>query len=770
MTIPASLTAALADRFALLGELGRGGMAVVYAADDRRHQRRVAIKVLSAEESALRSVERFAREVRVSARLSHPHIVPLYDSGQAGDQLYFVMPLVEGETLRERLTREGRLPVAEAVRVAREVADALDYAHRQGIVHRDIKPENIMLAHGHALVADFGIARTADADPSPLTGTGMFLGTADYVSPEQIFGDTPVGPAADIYALGCVLYEMLAGAPPFRGANTQATLARRLTASAPRVRTARPEVPADLDDTLARAMATDPALRPPGAAALAEALADALRRADAGPRASASGADDPSLIVKPFDPIGDDGEVQDIAEGLTEEVIGDLAKIRALRVISRTAVARFRGSTASAREIAGEAGVRYVVTGSVRRGGTRLRVSCEVADTVRDAATWSGKFDGTLDDPFTLQETVARGIADALHVQVTAEDEARLADRPIADPRAAECARRALNALTAMTPEGLAAAEALIREGQAIVGANAQLLGMAAAVEFQYVNLAIETESDGAGRRLARSMALIDEALALDPTQPDALFTRGWMYAAQGRPADALRDCASGLRRDPNAVAAQALCNFVCMWTGLDDAFRTGVERLAALDPWNAWLIYQQAILAALDGAPDRDAKVARVMVLGEGLGGCVAMLLWGIDGEWEKARPLLTQGDPHGDDFAARLRRAYLAALDGDVVGVQDTLDQLRAIESIAHDLDWRHMIAVGYAVAGLDDAALDCLADAVRLGVASEALLSPRNRNFARLLATPRGAVLQQEAAARRVQMRQVLAEVEQAGHPTR
>jgi len=205
VTVPERLATALADRFVLLHELGRGGMAVVYAADDRRHQRRVALKVLSAEESALRSVERFEREVRVSARLSHPHIVPLYDSGHAGDQLYFVMPLVEGETLRARLDREGRLPVPDAVRIAREVADALDYAHRQGIVHRDIKPENIMLAHGHALVADFGIARTAEAEPSPLTGTGMFLGTADYVSPEQIFGDAPVGPAADIYALGCVL-------------------------------------------------------------------------------------------------------------------------------------------------------------------------------------------------------------------------------------------------------------------------------------------------------------------------------------------------------------------------------------------------------------------------------------------------------------------------------------------------------------------------------------------------------------------------------------
>ncbi|MFO0094380.1 MAG: protein kinase domain-containing protein [Gemmatimonadaceae bacterium] len=757
MTVPERLATALADRFVLLHELGRGGMAVVYAADDRRHQRRVALKVLSAEESALRSVERFEREVRVSARLSHPHIVPLYDSGHAGDQLYFVMPLVEGETLRARLDREGRLPVPDAVRIAREVADALDYAHRQGIVHRDIKPENIMLAHGHALVADFGIARTAEAEPSPLTGTGMFLGTADYVSPEQIFGDAPVGPAADIYALGCVLYELLAGTPPFRGANAQATLARRLTAAAPRVRAARPEVPTALDETLSRAMATDPALRPPGAAALADALRDAIATAPPPP------ADDVSLIVKPFDPIGEDADVQDIAEGLTEEVIGDLAKIRALRVISRSAVARFRGSAATAREIAAEARVRYVVTGSVRRGGARVRVSCEVADTTRDVTSWSGKFDGTVDDPFALQETVARGIAEALQVQVTAADEARLAERPIGDPRAAECARRALNALTSMTPEGLTTAEHLIRQGQAIVGPNAQLLGMAAATEFQYVNLAIETDPAAATRRLARSAALIDEALTLDPGQPDALFTRAWMHGAQGRLADGLRDCVRALRSDPNAVGAQALFNFITMWAGLDEAFRAGVRRLEAIDPWNAWLTYQQAMLAVLDGDPDRDTTVQRVVVLGEGFSGVVAMLAWGMDGEWAKARPLLEGGDPTADDFAAQLRRAYLAALDGDAARAREGLDRLRAIESIAHDLDWRHMMAVGYAVAGFDDAALDGLTDAVRLGVTNDRLLSSRNRNLARLLAPPRGAALQQEAADRRGLMQQVLAEIE-------
>src|SRR5512141_2155051 len=225
------LSTALADRYRIERELGAGGMATVYLAHDLRHDRKVALKVLRPELSAILGAERFLHEIKTTANLQHPHILPLHDSGEADGLVYYVMPYVEGESLRDRLNREKQLPVEDAVRIAREVADALEYAHQHGIVHRDIKPENILLHGGHAMVADFGIALAASRSDggSRMTETGMSLGTPHYMAPEQAMGEREITPRADIYALGCVLYEMLAGEPPFMGPTAQAIIARVMT-------------------------------------------------------------------------------------------------------------------------------------------------------------------------------------------------------------------------------------------------------------------------------------------------------------------------------------------------------------------------------------------------------------------------------------------------------------------------------------------------------------------------------------------------------------
>jgi len=216
------LRTALADRYELDREIGSGGMAHVFHAYDRQHDRDVAIKVMRPELSAAIGVERFLREIRIEARLQHPNILPLHDSGAADGLLYYVMPYVEGESRRERIRREKQLPVPEAIRIAREVADALDYAHRHNVVHRDIKPGNILLSGGHPLVADFGLARAVSAaDEDSLTASGIAVGTAEYMSPEQASGESEVDGRSDIYALGCVMYEMLAGDPPFTGRTVQ---------------------------------------------------------------------------------------------------------------------------------------------------------------------------------------------------------------------------------------------------------------------------------------------------------------------------------------------------------------------------------------------------------------------------------------------------------------------------------------------------------------------------------------------------------------------
>ncbi len=277
------LKAALANRYAIEREIGAGGMATVYLAEDLKHERKVAVKVVRPELAATLGVDRFLREIKITAQLNHPHILPLLDSGEADGFLHYVMPYVPGESLRDRLSREKQLPLEDAIQIAREIADALGYAHSQDVVHRDIKPENILFQAGHAVVADFGIARaiTAAAGTS-LTETGLAVGTPAYMSPEQASGSKELDGRSDVYSLGCVLYEMLAGQPPFVGPTVESVVHQHLAIEAPAVTNIRPVVPAELAETLARALAKAPADRFPTAAQLFEALDPATQREGVG--------------------------------------------------------------------------------------------------------------------------------------------------------------------------------------------------------------------------------------------------------------------------------------------------------------------------------------------------------------------------------------------------------------------------------------------------------------------------------------------------------
>ena len=267
------LRAALADRYAIERELGRGGMATVYLAHDLRHDRHVALKVLHPELAHAVGPGRFLREIRTTARLQHPHILPVFDSGEADGQLWYAMPYVEGESLRARLGHQPKLPIEEALHIASEVADALAYAHERGIIHRDVKPENILLSGGHALVADFGIARAVgQAEGDKLTGTGLALGTPAYMSPEQAAGSGALDGRSDQYSLGCVLYEMLAGEQPFTGPTPQAVIARRFMGPPPALRSLRAEVPEPLERVVLRALAREPVDRFPSAAEFVRSL------------------------------------------------------------------------------------------------------------------------------------------------------------------------------------------------------------------------------------------------------------------------------------------------------------------------------------------------------------------------------------------------------------------------------------------------------------------------------------------------------------------
>src|SRR5690606_25060226 len=415
--IPAALAGALEGRYRIERELGRGGMATVYLAEDLRHRRHVALKLLLPDIGFALGPERFEREIGFAARLQHPHILTVLDSGEAAGQLWFTMPYVEGESLRQRLDRERQLPVDEAVRIAREAARALEYAHQHGVVHRDIKPENLLLtADGSTLVADFGIARGIAGAESRLTQTGTTVGTPAYMSPEQAAGEPDIDARSDIYSLGAVLYEMIAGEPPFTGPSAQAVVARRMIEDAPLLRTRRPTVPEPLERTVAKALERTPADRYASAAELASALAHPPSRRAAEPRggrrmpallafalglvitgtlgmfawrewgAAPAAQGDRVIAVLPFENLGS-GEDEYFADGVTDAIRGKLSATPGVQVIARNSSSPYKRSEKSPREIARELGAKYLLTGTVRwdkgAGGNRVLVSPELVQ-IRD--------------------------------------------------------------------------------------------------------------------------------------------------------------------------------------------------------------------------------------------------------------------------------------------------------------------------------------------------------------------------------------------------
>jgi serine/threonine protein kinase len=697
-------------------------MATVYLARDLRHKRDVAIKVLKPELAAALGPERFLREIETTANLRHPGILPLYDSGEAGEFLFYVMPFIEGESLRDRLSRERQLPVDTALQIAREAADALGYAHARGVIHRDIKPENILLESGHAVVADFGIAKAVSAlGGGSLTQAGLAVGTPAYMSPEQVLADTTLDGRSDLYSLGCVLFEMLTGEPPFAASTSQRTIARRLTEPPPAADARRPDIGPQVSSEIQRVLATDPAQRHATAAEFAGSLATA--RSDPAlaswrttPGGTVTAARGPQrgtgLVVLPFVNRSPDPSDEYFSDGLTEEIISDLASVKALSVISRTSAMRLKGTDKDVRTIGRELGVRYVLEGSVRKAGSSLRITAQLVDADADSQLWSEKYSGNLDDVFEVQERVAREIVKALGVTLSSDEDQRLSARPIQNIQAFELFLQARQEIRGFT--SLAHGKELVRQAMAIEGRTAPLLWLLAWADVSLVKVGLADPAI-----LKQCAAQADALLAMAPEAPYGYGLHGYISFERGKHPESVRHFRAALERDRNDTDSM-FWMIVAYWNaGHAEAAEPLVQRMMAIDPlaapsWSAagvteWYLgrFAQA-LAPLRRAVELDPQA----FMNRWTLGYTCALVGELPGAAEEAKWCTTYAPQV--PYSWQLE-SLVASLGGDPAR---GLAALAAVNTTPLDFHLSFHLAESFAMAGALERALAVLEEAVDKG----------------------------------------------------
>jgi serine/threonine protein kinase/Flp pilus assembly protein TadD len=710
---PGSEPLSVGDRYTLERELGRGGMATVYLARDRKHDRPVAIKIMRPEVVGDEGGRRFLREIGILARLQHPNILALLDSGTTVESFprpFYVMPYVEGESLRQRLAREGPLPVADALRLVREIGEALHYAHGQGLIHRDVKPENVLLSQGHALVADFGIARAVGVagrggggNTQQLTGPGLGLGTPAYMSPEQTEGERGVDARADQYSLACVLYELLAGVPPFTGPTVAAVLSRQLLDPVPPITTLRPGLP--------------PAIRAGIERALAKVAADRFADVMAFVEAVEGVAPGHAIVVLPFANLSPDPDNAYFADGLTEEVIADLSRVRALTVISRTSSIKLKDTGWDLRRIGRELNVRYALEGSVRRSGSALRITAQLIDVETEEHLWAEKYAGRVEDVFDLQEQLSRRIVEALRITLTPPEDREIAERPIADVRAYEYYQRARQEYYRYTAEGMAAARALAEHGLRVAGPNEALYGMLGTVYAwsPVVLLGADEETT-----LREAEACARKAFELNPRSAQGLSIMGQVAYRRGRPDDAVRLLTRACAADPNNPDAMHQLGGAYLLGGRIGPMREVCTRLVELDPLTPSNHCLLGLSWSLGGNPGNALPAHRRAVELDPrsticrLCAGVALTLAGQTQEaaeqfdWLERQP--------ADDHLARVAVRFHGGLRGDRTAV---LSPLGGAERAMAESDeyWSYLTASAYALVGAEDEALGWLEHAVRV-----------------------------------------------------
>jgi serine/threonine-protein kinase len=679
------LQASLCAAYTIERELGHGGMATVFLARDAKHHRHVALKVLDRQLAASLGTERFLAEIRVTANLQHPNVLPLFDSGETDGLLFYVMPFVDGESLRAKLDREGQLPVDEALRIASAIASALDYAHRHGVVHRDVKPENVLLSDGVPMVADFGIAKAVvssrldDASTNPgLTRDGLSLGTPSYMSPEQAMCEA-VDARSDIYALGCVLYEMLSGDAPFTGPSAQSVIAKHLAAAVPSIRVVRDSVPLNVDAAIARAMAKEPAVRFPNAAQFAAALVSA-----APGESLPDGSRLMSVAVLPFANMSADKENEYFGDGLAEEIINVLAQVPTLKVAGRTSSFFFREKDVEFGEIGRRLNVGHILEGSVRTAGKHIRVTAQLIKVTDGFHLWSERYDREMTDIFAIQDEITQSIAAALKVRLSPE--AVTFRRPTPNLRAYAAYLEARDHWVRPTPESLVQVKECLEHAieldptfalaHSLLGAHYTMLaniGFRPAREVIPLARAAEQAALRIDPLLPEAHALLGVcagtdfdwneaerewrlAMRREPVSRDVRFWYGNHYLLSiGRNAEAVDSMARGLEEDPlnvlyrhhfavglrhagrledaeaelrrileideNFPLALNTLGAICAQLGQFEEALTLTEKAYALTPWRHPVIGQLAALLVRGGATNRADALLKELGTGKTYG-----------------------------------------------------------------------------------------------------------------------------------------------------
>jgi serine/threonine protein kinase/tetratricopeptide (TPR) repeat protein len=685
------LRTTLAGSYKIDRELGKGGMATVYLAQDAKHERLVALKVLHPDLAASLGPDRFLREIKLAARLNHPHILPLHDSGEADGFLYYVMPYVEGESLRERLDRDQQLPIEEAVHHGRAIASALDYAHRQGIVHRDIKPENVMLYEGEAMVMDFGIAKAVSAAGSEtLTQTGMMIGTPAYVSPEQAAGEMNLDGRSDQYSLACMVYEMITGERPFSGATPQAIMAKRFTETPKPLRTLRHDAPENVEKAVMRAMSTESTGRYSTSAQFAQALVstDMATPTDTAslPKAAMSAAK--SVAVLPFTNMSADAENEYFTDGMAEEIINALTKIQSLRVTSRTSSFSFKGKNDDIGEIGRKLKVSTVLEGSVRKMGNRLRITAQLVNVADGSNLWSEKYDREIEDIFAIQDDISQAIVKALRVILTEGEKKQIEKSRTENVQAYDYYLRGRQYTHQLRRKSLEYARQMFNKAIEIDRDYARAYaGVADTCSTLY------TYFDAREFNLRQADIASQKALELEPELAEAHVARGLAVSLRKRFDEAEKEFETAMKLDPKLFEAPYWYGRALQSAGrFQEAVRM-FDRASSIRPedYQAPMLLAQAY-NSLGMAKERDAGLKRALKLME------------------------DRLELNPDDARAANLAAGLLAQLGESTRSLEYADRSLAIDP--EDPMLLYNVACTYTALGRTDDALNCLERAVDKG----------------------------------------------------